>query len=61
VNAGIPVRECSAELQLEPAGAATRVTWQVRFRPLVPGTGWLIERLIRPRLADALVGLARRI
>jgi hypothetical protein len=36
------------------------VTWRVRFRPLVPGTGWLLSRVIRARLAGALAGLARR-
>jgi uncharacterized protein YndB with AHSA1/START domain len=60
VCAGIPVRDCGAELRLEPSGAATRVSWQVSFRPLVPGTGWLLRRLIRPRLEQALAGLARR-
>lgn len=59
VSAGIPVRECQVEIRLEPAAGATRLTWDVSFRPLVPGTGWLLGRLIRPRLADALAGLAR--
>jgi len=59
VVAGIPVRDCEVEIRLAPAGGETRVTWDVRFRPLVPGTGWLLLRLIRPRLAAALAGLAR--
>jgi uncharacterized protein YndB with AHSA1/START domain len=61
VQAGIPVRDCEVEIRLTPAGAATRVSWSVRFRPLVPGTGGLLERLIRARLADALAGLARAV
>jgi uncharacterized protein YndB with AHSA1/START domain len=59
VSAGIPVRECRAEIRLEPAAGATLLTWDVSFRPLVPGTGWLLARLIRPRLVDAIAGLAR--
>jgi uncharacterized protein YndB with AHSA1/START domain len=61
VCAGIPVRECRSELRLEPSGAATRLSWAVQFRPLVPGTGWLLTRLIRPRLAGALDGLAQQL
>ena len=61
VTAGIPVRDCDVEIRLEPSGAATRVTWQARFRPLVPGTGWLLERVIRTRLTEALAGLARSV
>jgi uncharacterized protein YndB with AHSA1/START domain len=60
VTAGIPVRDCGVEIRLAPSGAATHVTWRVRFRPLVPGTGWLLSRVIRARLAGALAGLARR-
>jgi uncharacterized protein YndB with AHSA1/START domain len=59
VSAGIPVRDCQVEIRLEPSAGATRLTWDVRFRPLVPGTGWLMRRLIRPRLVDTLAGLAR--
>ena len=58
VHAGIPVRDCDVEIRLTPGGRGTRVSWSVRFRPRVPGTGWLLERLIRPRLEDALAGLA---
>jgi uncharacterized protein YndB with AHSA1/START domain len=58
VVAGIPVRDCEVEIRLAPAGAQTSVTWDVQFRPLVPGTGWLLARLLRPRLAAALAGLA---
>src|SRR5262245_31264932 len=46
VCAGIPVRECEAEVRLAAAGGRTRVNWRVRLRPLLPGTGWLLERLI---------------
>jgi uncharacterized protein YndB with AHSA1/START domain len=60
ICAGIPVRDCSADLRLEPAAAATRLSWQVHFRPLLPGTGWLLRRLIRPKLEQALAGLAQR-
>ena len=60
VTAGLPVRDCDVEIRLDPSAAATRVSGHVRFRPLVPGTAWLLERVIRARLTDALAGLARR-
>jgi len=58
VHAGIPVSDCDVEIRLMPDAVGTRVSWKVQFRPLVPGTGWLLERLIRPRLERALAGLA---
>jgi hypothetical protein len=61
VSAGLPLRTCEADLSLEEHAGATRLCWHVRFRPLVPGTGWLLRRLIRPRLARALEGLSRAI
>src|SRR5882672_283157 len=37
--AGAPVRDHEASVRFEPDGSGTRVTWSVRFRPVVPGTG----------------------
>jgi uncharacterized protein YndB with AHSA1/START domain len=61
VTAGIPARDCCAELVLEPSNGATRVHWRVRFRPLLPGSGALLRWWIRPRLQSALAGLARSV
>ena len=58
IVAGLPVRDHEGEIRLELSGEATRLVWEVRFRPLVPGTGWLLRRLLARALgqvADALV------
>jgi uncharacterized protein YndB with AHSA1/START domain len=58
---GAPVRDHHGEVLLEPrAGGGTHVRWRVRFRPLVPGTGWLLERMLRRALERGLEGLKRR-
>jgi uncharacterized protein YndB with AHSA1/START domain len=59
VVAGLPIREHHGEILVEPEGEASRVVWKVRFRPLIPGTGWLFRRLIHRNLDEALAGLAR--
>jgi hypothetical protein len=45
-------------VRFEPDAAGTRVTWTVRFRPLVPGTGWLLRRVLERGLRDVLTALA---
>lgn len=57
---GAPVRDHAGEVVLAPDGAGTRVTWRVRFRARVPGTGWLLERMLRRGLSRSLDGLRRR-
>jgi uncharacterized protein YndB with AHSA1/START domain len=54
---GAPLRDHTGEMVLEPAEGGTLVRWCVRFRPLIPGTGALIERLVRAGLARGLVRL----
>jgi uncharacterized protein YndB with AHSA1/START domain len=61
VIAGVPIRDHSAEVRFEPAGAGTRVHWTIRFRPLVPGTGWLIRRILAREIQSALAGLAQAV
>jgi hypothetical protein len=58
---GAPLRDHIAEMVLEPAEGGTVVRWCVRFRPLIPGTGAFIERLVRVGLAQGLVRLKRLI
>jgi uncharacterized protein YndB with AHSA1/START domain len=57
--AGLPIRDHHGEIQVEPHGAGSRVTWRVRFRPSLPGTGWVFRRLVRRHLEGVLSGLAR--
>jgi hypothetical protein len=35
------------------------VTWRVSFRPLVPGTGWLLKRALERGLRAVLAALAK--
>jgi uncharacterized protein YndB with AHSA1/START domain len=56
--AGAPVRDHEGVVTFEPDGGGTRVTWTVRFRPLVPGTGWLLRRVLEGGLRDVLDKLA---
>ena len=57
--AGAPVRDHSGEVRFDPEGSGTRMTWTVRFRPLVPGTGWLMSRILERGLRSVLSALAR--
>jgi uncharacterized protein YndB with AHSA1/START domain len=58
---GAPLRDYVGEMVLEPVENGTLVRWCVRFRPLIPGTGALIERLVRAGLARGLSRLKRLI
>jgi uncharacterized protein YndB with AHSA1/START domain len=57
--AGAPVRDHSGEVRFDPEGSGTRVTWTIRFRPLIPGTGWLLRRALERGLRTVLASLAR--
>ena len=59
--AGAPVRDHAGEVRFEPDAAGTRVTWTVRFRPLIPGTGWLLRRVLERGLRDVLAALAENV
>jgi uncharacterized protein YndB with AHSA1/START domain len=59
--AGAPIRDHEGVVRFEPDGAGTRVTWSIRFRPLVPGTGWLLRALLARELRDVLDRLAAHV
>ena len=54
---GQPVRDYRADVDLEPAGDGTHITWRSSFKPLLPGTGPLMRRY----LAAIVGGFARRL
>ena len=56
--AGAPIRDHEGIVRFEPDGAGTRVTWRVTFRPLIPGTGWLLRAVLERSLRDVLSALA---
>lgn len=58
---GAPVREHRGRIELADHGGVCRITWSVRFRPLIPGTGWLLKRVLAAALADMLRRLAARV
>jgi catechol 2,3-dioxygenase-like lactoylglutathione lyase family enzyme len=60
VVAGSPFVCHQGEIQLEPVGAETRITWSVRFRPRVPGTGALLRTVFGRMLGGAMRGGLRR-
>jgi hypothetical protein len=44
-------------IDLSPDGQKTRVDWQSRFGMPVPMVGWLLERIVGPRIRHAFVTL----
>jgi uncharacterized protein YndB with AHSA1/START domain len=56
--AGAPVRDHSGDVRFEPDGAGTRIVWTIRFEPRIPGTGWLLRRLLERGVRDVLARLA---
>ena len=55
--AGAPVRDHEGVVTFAADGSGTRVSWTVRFRPAVPGTGWLLRALLERGLRDVLARL----
>jgi uncharacterized protein YndB with AHSA1/START domain len=60
LTAGLPVRDYRAEVVLEPAGLGTQLVWRARFRPLVPGTGGLLRRILARSLQSMVDALVRQ-
>jgi hypothetical protein len=56
---GAPVRDYLGSVPREesPEGG-TQVSWEVQFRPVVPGTGWLISRRTKRTLNRVLDAVA---
>lgn len=56
---GAPVRDYVGSVTLEDAPAGgTHVSWDVQFRPVIPGTGWLISLLSKRTLNHVLDAVA---
>lgn len=58
--AGAPLRRARGELCLRDEAGGTRVCWRVEFEAGLPGSAWLLRRLLARTLSRALDGLARR-
>ncbi|MEE9282233.1 MAG: SRPBCC family protein [Myxococcota bacterium] len=59
--AGLPTRDHSGEVRFEACEVGTRLVWSVEFRPLAPGTGWLVEWGLRRSLAAVLARFSREL
>jgi hypothetical protein len=56
---GAPVRDYLGSVALEESpDGGTQVSWEVQFRPVEPGTGWLISRLTNRTLNRVLDAVA---
>ncbi|MBW8486958.1 SRPBCC family protein [Actinomadura parmotrematis] len=57
--AGLPVRDYRADVELEPRGDATLLTWRGRFEPRIPGTGGALTFFLNRMLHSFATGIAR--
>ncbi|HSP37816.1 MAG TPA: SRPBCC family protein [Frankiaceae bacterium] len=44
---GLPARDYTGEVTLEPAGSGTRIRWTIAFTPIVPGAQFPVSAAIR--------------
>lgn len=55
---GLAVRDYRAEIDLEPVGGGSRVSWHTTFKPKLPGTGWIYRRALEKATRGFIDGLA---
>ena len=60
IVSGLPIRDYVAEIVLSPSQDGTQVRWQARFRAKVPGTGWVLKRLLQGVVQKGAGALVRR-
>lgn len=59
---GAPLREARGEAVLAPRGERrTQLRLSLRFRPLVPGTGWWLRRVFARQLRRGIEGLEHKV
>ena len=58
IRSGFPVRNYRADVDLQPAGSGTSITWSVRFDARIPGTGWLMYAILHRLVTGFATGLA---
>jgi carbon monoxide dehydrogenase subunit G len=56
---GLPVKDYRGDVELHPDGDATRIDWRGSFGVKVPGTGPILQRLLRSTIAKTASALAR--
>jgi uncharacterized protein YndB with AHSA1/START domain len=59
---GAPVRDYRGTVTLDEApGDGTRLCWEVAFRPIIPGSGWLISRASMRTINQVLDAVEERL
>jgi len=61
ILSGFPVRDYRADVTLTADAAGTRIIWEGTYRPKIPGTRWILARMLpkmMQRFADELVAYA---
>jgi uncharacterized protein YndB with AHSA1/START domain len=59
VIGGAPVRDHRGDITIEAVPGGSRLRWEVRAQPLVPGSGALMRRMLRTGLEQSLDALVR--
>ncbi len=58
ITKGVPVERYRATVELEPSEGGTTIRWRGRFEPRIPGTGPLLNRLLKGAVAQLATNLA---
>ncbi len=59
VRGGLPMRDHFGEVELEPDGEGTRITWRCRFESRIPGLGGLMRFAVERVFGRVLDGMVR--
>lgn len=60
ILSGLPIRGYVAEVMLSPiTGGGTDSHWRSSFQAKIPGTGWIIQRLVRRTISNGASALGR--
>ncbi len=54
ILSGAPLRDHLAAASFLGRGAETEIRWTVRFRPKIPGTGWIVAAVTRKTISRYL-------
>ncbi len=61
IISGLPIQDYVSEIELAPvARDGTQLRWQAQFHPKVPGTGWVLKRLLQRVIEKGAAALVRR-
>ena len=58
---GAPIRDHRGEITVKDSGGASQVQWTVQFRPVIPGTGWLVRMALERALGGMLRSMRRKL